>query len=417
MERSLQRDISPLHNTPRSSPPRSRLYKRAHSPEPPCRSRNRTLSASLPRVSPPRSSPRPKSPIRDPTVVPSTASVSDWQEDPFRDFSDPEEGEITHEPDTQSEWDDYLIEKPRKKDSPGDTSPPNNPVSFHTIISKVADVFILQVTLEEKKSVLYEHRDKRKRTITTIPLLDTIWDTGAKILATPLSTPALVSRREKKYKAPDTAPLCLRGHTNPNSVITGAARKRLANSLSPLSAPPDKEGRKLEAMGRKVSSSSTLTIRAGNSPCHELAKRLPTELQEETRVIISDGEATFDHMIDAAMDIAESGFGQMARGTVLRRQAWMKATNLRPEVQAQILDMPFDAQDLFGKKIDNHLKGIKADTDAARAISSLKDKDKDIRSFPSFRGAPSKYWGFNWPSSSQKAQGNTFQRQLPSVNK
>ncbi|XP_069506318.1 uncharacterized protein [Ambystoma mexicanum] len=78
-----QRSISPRHSTPRESPSRSRPQKRAHSSEPPHRSRSRMLSASLTRIPSLRSSPRPRSPVRDPTIVPSTASVSDWQEDPF----------------------------------------------------------------------------------------------------------------------------------------------------------------------------------------------------------------------------------------------------------------------------------------------------------------------------------------------
>ncbi|XP_069476314.1 uncharacterized protein [Ambystoma mexicanum] len=75
--------ISPRHSTPRESPSRSKPHKRAHSPEPPRRSRSRTLSASPKRVPSLRSLPRPRSPVRDLTIVPSTALVSDWQEDPF----------------------------------------------------------------------------------------------------------------------------------------------------------------------------------------------------------------------------------------------------------------------------------------------------------------------------------------------
>lgn len=98
---------------------------------------------------------------------------------------------------------------------------------------------------------------------------------------------------------------------------------------------------------------------------------LPQAVKEEAKKVLLEGERSASEIIDCAMDIASTGFRQLAGAAVLRRQGWLKATTFRPEVQAKILDLPFDGQDLFGPHIDEALQGIKKDNDTARALGTL----------------------------------------------
>lgn len=79
------------------------------------------------------------------------------------------------------------------------------------------------------------------------------------------SIPAVLPKLEKKYKAPDNSPACLIGQPKPDSVISQAAQHRARNPASPLSAPPDRDGRRLDSIGKKNSTMAATTVRVDNS--------------------------------------------------------------------------------------------------------------------------------------------------------
>lgn len=103
--------------------------------------------------------------------------------------------------------------------------------------------------------------------------------------------------------------------------------------------------------------------------------------RSEARKILQDGEQTSAEIIDAAVDVASTGFRQLAGATVLRRQGWLRSTSFRPEVQAKIIDMPFNGELLFGQHVDDALNAIKKDTETAKALGTLQFRK------PPFRGA------------------------------
>lgn len=159
-----------------------------------------------------------------------------------------------------------------------------------------------------------------------------------------------------------------------------------------MTAPPDKEGRKLDAIGKRFSSMSALSIRAANSLAllgrynrqiwADIAPYLgaiPEDQKDEVKKILLEGERSASEMIEVALDIASTGFRQLAGAAVLRRQGWLKATAFRPEVQAKVLDMPFDGERLFGEHIDDMLQGIKKDTETAKALGTLQFKQNSFR--------------------------------------
>lgn len=74
---------------------------------------------------------------------------------------------------------------------------------------------------------------------------------------------------------------------------------------------------------------------------------LPEPSKAEALRILQEGEQTSAEIIDAAMDVASTGFRQLAGAAVLRRQGWLKSTSYRQDVQAKIKDMPFDGESVW----------------------------------------------------------------------
>ena len=115
----------------------------------------------------------------------------------------------------------------------------------------------------------------------------------------------------------------------------------------------------------------------------------------------SDGEQASSALIDASMDASSCAFRQIGNAAVMRRYGWLKSTTFRPEVQSRIMDMPFDGSNVFGKKVDDTLQSIKADTETARSLGVLQNKQyrnyKNQRQYnqgPFFRSY--KHYGSDW---------------------
>lgn len=322
-----------------------------------------------------------------PVTLPPPPSTDDEEDDQQKG------GELHDSQSTHDEWDDYVIPRPESPVPGPADSPPEDIGGFHNILERDAQRFQIPMPSQQQDCFLYDFKEPFKKSVRSIPVIDYIWDQGIKIMHNPSSVRPVLPRLDKKYGAPDTAPACLTGHPKPDSVITQAAQRKSKNPSAPLSAPPDKEGRLLDNIGKCLSSMSALTVRASNSlallGCYNrqmwadiapYLAALPDDSKEEAKKILLEGERSASE-IDCAMDIASTGFRQLAGAAVLRRQGWLKATSFRPEVQTKILDMPYDGQLLFGTHIDEALQGIKKDTETARALGTLQFKN------PPFRGS------------------------------
>lgn len=86
-----------------------------------------------------------------------------------------------------------------------------------------------------------------------------------KVMKTPATVIPVMPRIDKKYIAPDDAPACLVGHPKSNSFISQAAQWRSRNPLAPITAPPDKEGRCLDNIGKRFRTTSGTTVRVANA--------------------------------------------------------------------------------------------------------------------------------------------------------
>lgn len=108
---------------------------------------------------------------------------------------------------------------------------------------------------------------------------------------------------------------------------------------------------------------------------------LPEPSKAEALRILQEGEQASAEIIDSAMDVASTGFRQLAGAAVLRQQGWLKSTSFCQEVQTKVMDIPFDGESLFGQHVDNALQAIKKDTETVRLLRTLQFRK------PPFRGA------------------------------
>lgn len=179
--------------------------------------------------------------------------------------SEREEGEL-EEASENSEWEDYQIQTPSPPPPDPVDSPPVDIGGFHLIMERATKRFMINMETKTKKlSFLYDFRNQQRKQVRTVPIIDFIWKEGLKIMMHPSSMPAVLPGLEKKYKAPDNSPACLIGQPKPDSIISQAAQRRARNPSVPVTTPPDRDGRKLDTIGKKVSTIAATTVRVANS--------------------------------------------------------------------------------------------------------------------------------------------------------
>lgn len=332
----------------------------------------------VPNILPGQSTPKS---TREKTLPPPIVITEDTQD------AQTEEGEIQTDTDAHDEWDNYIAPMPPCPNPPAADSPRADIGGFHDLLERASKRFDLSMPAKQTECFLYDFKPGTQLSVRAISIIDFLWQEGLKLMKTSASVPAVIPKLDKKYKAPDDSPACLIGHPRPDSVIMQAAQRRAKNPASPCTAPPDKKGRRHDHFGKRFSALAATSIRTSNamailgrydrrtwSDISTLLEYLPEDKQKEANDIFWEVERASSELSEIAMDVSSTAFRQMAGAAVLRRQGWLKATTFHPEVQAKVLDMPFDGECLFGKHIDEKLQSIKKDTDTVKALGNLQQR-------------------------------------------
>lgn len=313
------------------------------------------------------------------------------QDDDQGNTSD-EQPEVQPTQDPNSEWYDYIIPDQESPVPDPIDSPPVDIGGFHSLMDRAAARFGLAVPTEQTECFLYDFKEPHQRLVRSIPIIEHVWAEGVKVMHAPATVIPVLPRLDKKYKAPADSPAALTGQPKPDSVISQAAQRKSRNPSAPLTTPSDKEGRRLDNVGKRFSSMASLLVRASNalailgrfdrqmwSDISPFIDQLPDAVKPDARKILEEGERTSSEIIDCAMDIATTAFRSLAGAAVLRRQGWLRATWFRPEIQNKILDLPYDGDMLFGKHVDDTLQDIKKDTETARSLGTLQYRKTPFR--------------------------------------
>ncbi|KAJ1099963.1 hypothetical protein NDU88_005054 [Pleurodeles waltl] len=168
---------------------------------------------------------------------------------------------------------------------------------------------------------LYDFKEPSQKSVKSMPIVDYIWDEGIKVMKNPVTVTLVLPRLDKKYKAPEVSLACLTGHPKLDSVIAQAAQRRSRNPSAPISTLPDKEGKRLDNMGKRFSLMALLIIRAFNSlaiigrydrqlwvDIAPYLDQLPEESKLEAKKVLQEGERSSAKVIDCVMDIATTAF-------------------------------------------------------------------------------------------------------------
>lgn len=319
--------------------------------------------------------------------------------------------------------------------SPTFTSTPRSRVSpiddigtFNEVLCRGANKLNITMSVPTVfSSVIFKTLHHRSSARPLLPLVPGIIELATQTFLTPATVGSVPSRIAKKYKAPDQDPLFLRSNPPLDSIIVAAARKT-HSSMSSSSAPPDKDSKLMDSLGRrtcdssassmKIASASALLGRYDRSLWDSLgrfAEKLQKEDQQDFREILQEGGLVANHIISASADAADMAAHGYSHGICSRRSAWLRLTGLKPEVQRSITNLPFSGSSLFGPHADEEMAKMKAELDTVKAVG-LEKRKEFRRRFRPYDKRPFQQKGQNpqWSSQGhQQQQRSHFQQRRP----
>lgn len=179
----------------------------------------------------------------------------------------------------------------------------------------------------------------------------------------------ITPRIDKKYKSTPTYPIYIKGQLSLDSLVVCNARKR-ANSQATGDTPPsDKESKLIDASGKRVASQAAYTWRIANAQAlldrydsthydepETLIQNLPDQYKSKSNNLIQEGKLITITSIKCALDAADTASRAINTSVLLCRNASLRISGFKPEVQTTILNQRFDKEHLFGPAVDTMLE-------------------------------------------------------------
>ena len=188
------------------------------------------------------------------------------------------------------------------------------------------------------------------------------WDTPA--------TSAQVTRWvENFYNTHGDDAAFLTKHPVPNSIIVQSNQSKTSSKAQ--TTPSNREGRKLDVLGRKMYSFTTFLLRVANYQAAMAAyqrllwERVLSSLQEALDDVRPFLLNTFDeavnvstHQLLALRHSADIASKTMTSSILLRRHAWLRSSGINEDARARIEALPFDANGVFNATIDESMESF-----------------------------------------------------------
>ena len=96
-------------------------------------------------------------------------------------------------------------------------------------------------------------------------MLDGFLEPTGDIFKDPVKGRLIKPRVEKKYNLSPNDPACIKGHVPPDSLVVVPTYTRANSQATGDSPPPDKEGKRLEAIRKRVNMQTSNSFRIANS--------------------------------------------------------------------------------------------------------------------------------------------------------
>lgn len=208
----------------------------------------------------------------------------------------------------------------------------------------------------------------------------------------PASIPVSSKKLDHLYRTQEENVQFLFKHPQPNSLIVSSSYR----SRRHHSTPPDPEGKKLDAYGRRLYSMGALGIKSNNyAACFSrfihavfedlepILHTVPADLKPKALQLCADGLAAARQNIATAKHGLETAAKTLTTGVALRRHSWLCATSLLPDSKSAIEDLPFDGVGLFHASTDSTLQEIDKNLKTSRTlgVSQQQRAYKPRRSF------------------------------------
>ncbi|XP_078499663.1 uncharacterized protein LOC144755060 [Lissotriton helveticus] len=286
------------------------------------------------------------------------------------------------------DWQDIEAENPEEavETYPLRPSPPDDIGAYYEVVQKAAAAYGVKLAEEKGKAdFLLETLLPTQTKSFFLPMLKSIMEQGSskEAFKEPATCRSVTPRTEKKYKFSSQDPPYTQAIVSADSIIAATARRR-ANVPTTSRPPPDKESRRMDLTGRKIERNAAMHWRMANSnsllnrhqyqhwdEMNQLLKHLPEEHQQRAAYLVVEGKSIANSCLKTALDGAETSSRLMAIGITERRQAWLRISGFKTEVQNNILNTPFNGETLFGAPVDEKLTQLKKDNETARSMGAL----------------------------------------------
>ncbi|XP_062813817.1 nucleolar and coiled-body phosphoprotein 1-like [Anolis carolinensis] len=246
-------------------------------------------------------------------------------------------------------------------------SPTDNIRAFSEQMIRMADALGLEIKQTSKAVTdpVFKRVQAQAPPATLLPFLPYLLDVIQSSWKTPSSIPPTSKRIESWYRTDDDTLEWLKHHPDPNSMVVKASQSSGRESTTPA----DREGKRFDAVGRKLYSGALLLCRMANyGACMgayqqilwEKAQPFFSKLSDEDRSVMStlqqEADSLAHHQIQMAKHTGDTAGKMIAHAIAIRRHAWLRSSGLSSSSRQVIEDLPFDAMGLFNSGTDDKLK-------------------------------------------------------------
>ncbi|KAJ1120280.1 hypothetical protein NDU88_008454 [Pleurodeles waltl] len=92
----------------------------------------------------------------------------------------------------------------------------------------------------------------------------------------------------------------------------------------------------------------------------DAAKAALHDMPQDLQGLLPDAQAVATQVIQVRLDTTDSVARAMGTCIATRRHAWLRTSRFSSDVQATLLDLPFDGDKLFGSKAESALERLKS---------------------------------------------------------
>ncbi|XP_064418918.1 uncharacterized protein LOC135352521 [Latimeria chalumnae] len=267
------------------------------------------------------------------------------------------------------------------------SDPPAQDASFRALMEKMAGVLALELSSAseaDQSRFMQMLQEQSGRSRLRVPLHDIVPTMLRDICHNPTSVLPAHRRIARQYLVPNDNGPPLSSHPSAESTVALAANDQARSRQVFSSAPPEKDARRWDALGKKVYTSASLNVRISSFLAHmsqydhdlwdevaNLCELVPADRREDVLLLAEDGREVSRALMQGAYDSCDTAARGVATGVSIRRQAWLKGSGFSAEVQQQIADLPFSGDRLFGEKTESALQELKEAKSMVRALAPL----------------------------------------------